>query len=57
MYRTGVMAPPDVYELPRRPGLMAPSSDQAEPVDVRLALWTLAALLAAVELTVELALG
>ena len=57
MYRTGVMAPPDLYELPSRTGLMVPSSAQAEPVDVRLALWTFAAVLAAVELTVELALG
>ena len=57
MYRTGVMAPPDLYELPPRTGLMVPSSAQAEPVDVRLALWTFAAVLAAVELTVELALG
>ena len=57
MQRTGVMAPPDLYELPPRPGLMTPNTVSAEPVDARIALWTVAAVLAAVELTFELALS
>jgi hypothetical protein len=49
------MAPPDLHELPPRPGLMTPGSAPAEPVDVRLVLWTVAAVLAAVEFLAELA--
>jgi hypothetical protein len=55
MHRPGVMAPPDLYELPAQPGLMTPGPAPAEPVNVRLALWTVAAVLAAVQLSVELA--
>ena len=55
MHRPGVMAPPDLHELPPRPGLMTPGSAPAEPVDVRLVLWTVAAVLAAVEFLAELA--
>jgi len=47
MYRTGVMAPPDLYEQPSRPGLMAPGSAPAEPVDATTFLWAVAAVLAA----------
>jgi hypothetical protein len=51
------MAPPDLYELPSRPGLMTPHSGSAEPMDVKLVLWTVAAVLAAMELSVELAVS
>mgnify|MGYP001086005826 FL=1 len=57
MHRPGVMAPPDLYEHPPRPGLMSPGAEQAHPVDLRLLLWTVAAVLAAVELCLELAAG
>jgi hypothetical protein len=36
---------------------MTPNTVSAEPVDARIALWTVAAVLAAVELTFELALS
>ena len=56
MHRPGVIAP-HLYELPSRPGLMTPDSAPAEAVDMRLVLWTVAAVLAAVELSVELGLN
>jgi hypothetical protein len=36
---------------------MAPSAEAAEPIDLRFLLWSVAAVLAAVELCVELAPG
>jgi len=58
MRRTGVMAPPDLYERPAPPGLMKPGdADAAPPIDLRLALWSVAAVLAALELSLELAAG
>ena len=53
MYRTGVMAPPDLYAHPPQPGLMA-RSGAAEPVSLRSFLWVVALLLGLVELAVEL---
>jgi hypothetical protein len=55
--RPGMMAPPDLYERPALPGLMSPGVEHPEPVDVRLVLWLVAALLAAVELSLQLSLG
>ena len=57
MYRAGVMAPPTLYELPTRPGLMSPDP-QARPheIDLRAALWSVALVLGIVELLFE-ALG
>jgi hypothetical protein len=54
MRRPGVMAPPDLYERPAEPGLMSPGAEAAKPVDLRLFLWSLALVLAAVELCLEL---
>jgi len=53
MYRTGVMAPPDLYAHPPQPGLMARGS-AAEPVSLRGFLWAVALVLGVVELCVEL---
>lgn len=55
--RPGVMAPPDLYDRPTEPGLMSPSSAAAEPVDPRIFLWSVAGVLAAVELFLELAVS
>jgi hypothetical protein len=45
------MAPPKLYEEPARPGLMRPSSPARHPeISLRTFLWTIAALLAVVEL-------
>jgi hypothetical protein len=55
MQRPGVMAPPDLYLRPAPPGLMAAAAEPAAPVDLRIVLWSLAAVLAAVELWLELA--
>jgi hypothetical protein len=54
MYRTGVMAPPTLYELPPPPGLMA-GDPAAEPheLSVRGVLWSVAMVLGVVELLVE----
>ena len=52
--RPGLMAPPDLYERPAQPGLMSPGAEHPEPLDIRFALWALAAVLAAVELCLEL---
>jgi hypothetical protein len=54
--RPGVMAPPDLYERPAPPGLMRASAEPAQP-DLRLLLWTVAFVLATVELCFELAGG
>jgi hypothetical protein len=51
------MAPPDLYERPARPGLMSLGAEPAAPVDLKLMLWSIAAVLAAVELCLELAAG
>jgi hypothetical protein len=52
------MAPPDLYERPDQPGLMSPSADHSgPPVDLRLMLWSVAAVLAVVELSLQLALS
>jgi hypothetical protein len=56
-HRPGVMAPPDLYDRPAEPGLMSPSPDAAEPVDPRVFLWSVAGVLAVVELFVELAVS
>jgi hypothetical protein len=55
--RPGVMAPPDLYDRPAQPGLMNPSSDAPEPLDPRIFLWSVAGVLAAVELFLELAVS
>jgi hypothetical protein len=52
MYRTGVMAPPDLYANPPQPGLMA-RGGPAEQVSLRSFLWTVALLLGLVELCVD----
>jgi hypothetical protein len=56
MHRTGVMAPPSLYEHPPQPGLMA-YDPAAEPhqVSLRGFLWVAAFVLAAVELLVDTA--
>jgi hypothetical protein len=52
--RPGIMAPPTLYEQPARPGLMSPSSSAPHPdISMRTFLWTIAALLAVVELFAE----
>ena len=55
MQRPGVMAPPDLYERPASPGLMSPAAAHPAPVDLKLVLWAIAAVLAAVELCLEFA--
>ena len=57
MQRPGIMAPPDLYEQPAPPGLMSPGAEHPEPVDLKLVLWTVAALLAGIELCLQLTLG
>ena len=57
MHRPGVMAPPTLYDRPLSPGLMAPGAPGAPfEIGLRAVLWSVAALLGAVELCVELAL-
>ena len=57
MYRTGVMAPPTLPELPVRPGLMSPSEElPMHRVSARAVLWSIALVLAAVELVLEISL-
>ena len=55
MQRPGVMAPPDLYDRPAPAGLMSQAVRSPEPVDVKFFLWALAAALAAVELSLQLA--
>ena len=63
MRRPGVMAPPNLYEHPAPPGLMRASAEHAEPaehahpIDLHVFLWAVAAVLAVVELCLELAPG
>jgi hypothetical protein len=57
MRRPGVMAPPDLYERPASSGLLSPSGKLVEPIDPRIVLWAVAAVLGAVELFVELTPG
>ena len=52
MYRTGVMAPPDLYAHPPQPGLMARGA-AAHPVSLSSFLWAVALLLGVVELCVD----
>jgi hypothetical protein len=52
MHRTGVMAPPDLYDHPPQPGLMARGAPAGE-VSLRSFLWVLALVLGVVELCVE----
>jgi hypothetical protein len=52
MYRTGVMAPPDLYAHPPRPGLMA-RGNPAQEVSLRSFLWVVALVLGVVELCVD----
>ena len=56
MHRPGVMAPPTLYDEPAQAGLMCPSP-AAPPfeIDLPAALWSVAAVLAAVELFFDLA--
>jgi hypothetical protein len=55
MKRPGVMAPPDLYEQPERHGLMSAGATAAEPVHPRVFLWSVAGVLAVLELCLELA--
>ena len=57
MHRPGVMAPPDLYERRPQPALMSAGAAPAEPIDLKLFLWAVAAVLASVELCLELALS
>jgi hypothetical protein len=55
MERPGVMAPPDLYERAARPALMSAATPAAHlEVSLRTFLWSIATVLAAVELLVEL---
>jgi hypothetical protein len=52
--RTGVMAPPNLRELPPRAGLMAPEPGAvAHEISLRAALWCMALVLGAVEVLFE----
>jgi hypothetical protein len=51
------MAPPDLYERPAPSGLLRPTEKRVEPIDPRVFLWAVAAVLGAVELCVELTPG
>ena len=51
MQRRGLMAPPDEGDAPQRPGLMAPDpAAAASPLSVKAVLWSVAGILAIVEL-------
>jgi hypothetical protein len=58
MQRPGIMAPPSLYDEPPRPGLMAagPAGGQRPEISLSTFLWSIAALLATVELATQLAL-
>jgi hypothetical protein len=58
MNRTGVMAPPDLYDLPTQHGLMTVGA-RAEALEpsLRSFLWCVALVLALVELCVEMLTG
>ena len=55
MHRPGVMAPPTLYDEPAQAGMMRPNP-VAPPfeIDLHAALWSVAAVLAAVELLFDL---
>ena len=54
MHRTGVMAPPDLYDLPPQPGLMARGNlAEAHYVSARTFLWVVALVIGLVELCVQ----
>jgi hypothetical protein len=54
MYRTGVMAPPDLYDHPPQPGLMARGNPAEIPnVSARTFFWVAALVLGLVELCVQ----
>jgi hypothetical protein len=55
MQRPGVMAPPDLYDRPIKPGLCSPAAASPEPIELKFFLWALAAALFAVELALQLA--
>jgi hypothetical protein len=57
MHRPGVMAPPSLYEEQPRPGLMTLDATKS-PLDLSLnaLFWSVATVLAAIELTVRLSL-
>jgi hypothetical protein len=57
MYQAGVMAPPNLYELPPHPGLME-RNPQAESLELSLRgiLWSLTIVVGTLELLLE-ALG
>jgi len=53
--RPGVMAPPDLYDGAAAPGLMGVAAPKAHlDVSLRTFLWSIATVLAAVELLVHL---
>ncbi|HEY6836669.1 MAG TPA: hypothetical protein VI142_09510 [Gaiellaceae bacterium] len=54
MYRTGVMAPPDLYERPAQPGLLtAAAGHETHEVSFKSFLWCVALVLGLVELLVQ----
>jgi hypothetical protein len=54
MYRTGVMAPPDLYALPPQPGLMTRGAAAGHHgVSLKSFLWCVALLLAVVEVCAD----
>jgi hypothetical protein len=56
MQRPGIMAPPSLYDEPPRPGLMHPGPAAPPfPVSLPTLLWSIAAVIAAVELGTQLA--
>jgi hypothetical protein len=58
MHRTGIMAPPNQHDLPVSPGLMRPSQHiEPHEISLRLLLWSIASVLGAIELVVELSMS
>lgn len=57
MHRPGLMAPPDLYEQPARQGLMRPAAAAPAPLDLRLFLWSIAVVVAAIELCLQRTAG
>jgi hypothetical protein len=57
MLRPGLMAPPTLYDEPARAGLMSPGASAPRlELSLSAALWSVATVLAAVELCINLAL-
>ena len=57
MKRPGIMAPPSLYDEPAKSGLMQPDpAVEALQLSLRALLWSVATVLAAVELGVQLSL-